>query len=530
MKNPFYLVTVLLYGTIYTQALANERRQYTEKGDPIPSSAEIQENKHNQDSILSENLNSNLDHAYTLLLVSKTENPCIAMQKFSDSCLIETETFNEMVRTRWDMIGEFPANSETSSTKKILVLRHRLLQPLLENAYLKIQMKSQGLVYGANLQTLYSTEGDKQIWPERFSDSLLKSYYHHYLRLFSADSCLEIDVLASSDSVLLDSIMSAAQSGTALKKITQADVSGRRPYTVHLDGYQHAFFSPVESESWFPDFRKMELGSWTTSIKTPFGYTYFRIHKKKRIPARSFQQALPILEQLANTPVAIPNRMDLEKEALRRYRSNLEDFLVPDTLILKVWFWPEWSRYVKGDRSFTKNWERDTLNLAAKTMSQFELPSVVITRAYQKINRLRGGEILGPISLPYGKWIFKLLEVKKGGQSIPFSEVRDSILSKIVQDYSPLNRILKTAQEKYEDKQMAKFRNGYIRQIQIPQKDRDTILDSLKQMPGSESISDFARNKLLESMINTGLKQEKYHSELLQWVEEFVNFAPVIEN
>lgn len=364
------------------------------------------------------------------LRIQADSDACLAKHRLRGTCLLSAADFNRFAGTV-EPDGDMPS-------ERIHAVRKAMIKELLRPEFLSDRLNEAGL--DGKVSEAGMAE-EKKIWEEAAKSvghEKLRDLYARYRVFFSAKEERTYEVLASTDSVLVDSLYRLASRSAGGDSATAGPaVRQHLPWARVADTLLPA--SLAEAGSKLRKWRCSRLLRWGA------GWAVLRPVEMNRIPAASFNDALPSLVGLAN--FIPPDSAQAAASALAYYNDHPREFASPDTLLLEA-------RLDPGSEA-----DSGALRPAApRRLIATALPADVQAWLRER-DGLSAGMRLGPKQMGLGWWSFRILEAKpaKGGRT--FAQVRDSLAQRFqgVQAQAFMARRAESLHRKRRDRGMRIF-------------------------------------------------------------------------
>jgi hypothetical protein len=164
------------------------------------------------------------------------------------------------------------------------------------------------------------------------------------------------------------------------------------------------------------------------SIATPYGFFVIQVQNTTiASPEISFSGAQPMLHQLA-----VQENMGVYNNSFLRayYNEHAEDFSVPDTLDLQVWFGlpkKDVTNPINSRLLFIRNASEmaiDTARQKARVLTQWSLPDPIRAMIEKQDSLFRIIKNVQIENTVFGTWYIRLLTVRKGNGQVPFGRIQ----------------------------------------------------------------------------------------------------------
>jgi hypothetical protein len=332
------------------------------------------------------------------LRVQADSGACLARHRERGTCLLSAAEFNRFAGTV-EPDGDMPA-------ERISTVRRAMLKELLRGEFLSDRLAEAGL--NEKVSEAGVAE-EKKIWEDaakNVGQRRLRDLYARYRPFFAAKEERTYEVLASTDSGLVDSLYRLA-SRSPVRDAAAKGTAGRDPlpWARVADSLLPASLAGAGA--------KLRLWRCSPPLRWGAGWAVVRPAQVNRIAAVSFNDALPGLIGLAS--YVPPDSARAAAAALAYFNDHPREFASADTLMLEA-------RLDPGAES-----DSGVLRPAApQRVSSAVLPADV-RRWLRSLDGLRAGAVLGPKQMGLGWWSFRVLEAKPGKGARAFAQVRDSL-------------------------------------------------------------------------------------------------------
>jgi hypothetical protein len=292
----------------------------------------------------------------SLIALPLPENQCLAYDRFSGSCLVTIGDFNLNVnplnpKTR--PRSEFPP-----SNRELHDIRRDVLDGLWDAIFAQAMLKdstdpAQGAADAA--WRAYLTQSARAF----DANALRRIWQKQYPTLFSARTEIEVRLLGASDSAFL--VAAAGKPDSARQGEQSPKRSGDTLALPRERIYAWQSFRWEDLPECLRTWKPGESGDQSPPIRTPFGWFILRTSRLTRVPAQSFDQALPVILAIATLP-----------EDPREYQDALKPPAEDgEPVDLRLWLLPNWR--LKGRAGSLPSWA-DTAQLASLRVSSANLP------------------------------------------------------------------------------------------------------------------------------------------------------------
>ena len=338
-------------------------------------------------------------------------NDCVAQDPGTSICILTVEAFNRAleqkeVPLREDLSEEgqgFPAQNDIDAVRGQVLLR------ILEEQYFTaapIPARDKDSLSALADATVFERN---QAARAALGESTLGAAYRElFPAVFRGKEESLYEVLASTDSLRLDSVRSASDAGArgAWQIVPEADL-------------------PAEA---LPAVRAVKSGALAGPVRVPFGYLFLREASRRRLPDVPMAAALPLLLSWTSIPAGGEPGWDKEMEEF--HRQYPETCITPDTLTFRAWLLPGAEKGALSRRLNRVRMQADTANTHSVTVQDRELPRS-LREDLSKFPPCRRGEALGPIPSGFGTWYLLAQEVRKGGRRLSLEESRPILRKRV---------------------------------------------------------------------------------------------------
>ncbi len=330
--------------------------------------------------------------------VQADSNACLAKHQQRGTCLISTADFNRFA-------GTVEPDGDMSEDR-VKTVRRAMLKELLRPDFLSDRLAEAGMTDSV---AEAGVAEEKKIWEEaakNIGQRKLRDLYARYRGLFAAKEERTYEVLASTDSALVDSLYHLASRASGGDSMAAGAV-GRNalPWARVADSLLPASLATAGGK----------LRKWRCSppLRWGAGWAVLRPAVVNRTAATNFVDALPNLVGFAS--YAPPDSARTTAAALAYYNERPREFASPDTLTLEARLNPG----AEGDSGVLRP-------AAPLRLSAAVLPADVRLWLRSR-DSLRAGMTLGPKQVGMGWWSFRVLEARPGKGGRAFAQVRDSL-------------------------------------------------------------------------------------------------------
>ena len=352
------------------------------------------------------------------------DNTCLVYNKSDGRCVLSCDDFNRQALTM-----QLPV------TVSLDEVRSTVLDKSLNTVYYVQKAQEMGLSDDPELQKMISVRlrGVSGVSSEKKSigeDQLRKLYEKLYDLQFAERKEASIDIVGSSDSLLVDSlyrVLLKSDSNAKSKK-------GRNPRQA---GFTRIPWSHVKGEELPADLAcfidTLPAGAIIKPIKAPYGFFVMHVSGVKvheEIPFEKAREQLILMLQNSNARTGIPAS---DKEAEAYFEKHKMQFISPDTFDLKVWLRPISPTDTTSvqKRKYGAELVIDTNRIKPLFCKSVSLPVLVRLALQQEIDSTKNTQVIGPVMSPLGEWIIKISSKRKGGHKLAYKDVAERIKTEI---------------------------------------------------------------------------------------------------
>ena len=250
--------------------------------------------------------------------------------------------------------------------------------------------------------------------------ALSAAYQKHYYRYFAQRDSASIQVLASTDSLLLDSIRNLLEPGPA--KAPSAAHSKARSAGDSAFPWMAFGEADLPAEIAAPT-DTFKVGQSSTVFRTSFGFFIAKLSGLVRIPRTPPEKARTMCIYLATWDKYLGMDSILLAKAKKHYNDHPDEFATPDTVAYDFWLAP------RGKYRDARSYAADTSRFKSISKVDAGLPpgmtKKIRTRAIPDHLKLQMAETR------FGQMLVRIKGIRKGGRKIPFAKARKGILEKI---------------------------------------------------------------------------------------------------
>jgi hypothetical protein len=402
-------------------------------------------------------------------------NACIAYGLRSGKCEVTVDEFN-----RHALTISFPKTVPLDS------VRIRILDKALNVAYYAGKAEETGFVSDPGMQQtiaarMRASSGGGNC--AAISDSLLKSLYaQYYDSMFAERERVEVDLLGSTDSLYIDSLLSILSHSQAMDTAKGKKNSKRNRMASFNVPWMHLQIEELPEElARATD--SLAVGAFTKQIATSYGYFILRIARVSVINKIPFEKARDQLFNLVCSGKLHGARKNAEKDAQNFYNLHKTRFRTPDTLLLRAWLLPGAS--AAGYSGFYKEKidsaiKKDTSWIKSRPVYSIALPKQVSGLIESWQDPVKKGSFLGPMVTPFGKWYFMVTDKKTGGKQQTFMQVKRNIISELASVPGALGDVPMTEREKFISRDMLAQAAWMNTMKNVPEPAEEEVTKALK--------------------------------------------------
>jgi hypothetical protein len=333
---------------------------------------------------------------------------CVAEDPGASVCLLTVDAFNRALEHREVPLRQKDPDFPTQAD--IDAIRGEVLRQILGEKYFAaapIPARDRDSLSALADATIFKRN---QAFRDTLGEATLRAAYRElFPMVFRGKEESSFEVLASTDSLRLDSLRSAPDSSAR----------GAWPIVPEAELPAEALHAA----------RAVRSGAMAGPIRVPFGYIFLREASRRRLPDVPMSAALPLLISQASIPAG--GEPGWEKDMDAFYRQHPELFIAPDTLTFRAWLLPQTGHTVSRrlprlNRERMQTHKMDTANVNSVTVHEKDLP-LGLREDLSGFLPCRRGEALGPISSVFGTWYLLALDVRKGGRRLTLEESRPGL-------------------------------------------------------------------------------------------------------
>jgi hypothetical protein len=202
----------------------------------------------------------------------------------------------------------------------------------------------------------------------------------------------------------------------------------------------------------------------------PYGFVLIRLAKKGDQARPTLEEAAPALAVLASQPV--PQEIS-EKRVRQYYASHRDEFVRPDTIRLDADLRPRSTRHAAYAPMARRMVEAGSLPAEARGASGM-------------FSALRPGDTLAPLGNAWGRWRFRVGEIRRGRDTIPFAEAAGRIRAELGEHDE--ESALRAAQEQVAAKGFDKERTVFRTALEEAYAPSTALLDSIASAADPENL------------------------------------------
>lgn len=354
-------------------------------------------------------------------------NDCVVQDPGASTCLLTVEGFNRALELR-----EIPLREEGTGIPAqagIDAIRGEVLRRILEEKYFSaapIPARDKDSLAALADATLF--ERNQASRAALGEPALRAAYRELFPAVFRGKEETLYEVLASSDSLRLDSLRSASDSGGrgAWRMVPEAELPEEALAAMRADKTGNKTGNKTGAKT------VAKTGTKTAAIagpiRVPFGYLFLREASRRRQPDVTMADALPLLISWASIPAGGEPGWDRDMEEF--YRQNPESCATPDTITFRAWLLPGTGQGAVSRRLNRARMQADTANMRSVTVQDTDLPRS-LREDLSNSPPLRRGEAMGPIPSALGTWYLHALEIRKGGRRLTMEESRPILRKRV---------------------------------------------------------------------------------------------------
>jgi len=250
--------------------------------------------------------------------------------------------------------------------------------------------------------------------------SLSAAYQKHYRRYFAPRDSVLIQVMASTDSLHLDSIhnileLGSAKPGPIAHSRSPSDGDSALPWMKFSeDDLPGEIVAPTDT---------FKVGQFSKVFRTPEGYFIAKLAGIVRIPGTPPEKAQTMCIYLATWDKYLGMDSVLMAKSKKYYNDHPDEFVTLDTMDYNFWLAP------LGKYRDIRMYTADTSRFRSISKMNAALPSSITKKI--KTNAIPDFLKVQMVDTKFGQMLVKIKSIKKGGLKIPFAKAKRGILEKI---------------------------------------------------------------------------------------------------
>lgn len=250
--------------------------------------------------------------------------------------------------------------------------------------------------------------------------SLSAAYQKHYHQYFARRDSVLIQVMASTDSLYLDSIhhlleLHSAKPGPIAHSKSHPDGDSAFPWmTFRETDLPAEIIAPTDT---------FKVGQFSKVFRTPEGYFIAKLSDIVRIPSTPPEKAHTMCIYLATWDKYMGMDSILMAKSKNYYDKHPDEFMTPDTVAYDFWLAP------RGKYQDIRMYIADTSRIKSMGKLDTDLPSALTKKI--KPGAIPASLRLQMVDMKFGRMLVKINSIKKGGLKIPFAKAKRTILEKI---------------------------------------------------------------------------------------------------
>jgi hypothetical protein len=250
--------------------------------------------------------------------------------------------------------------------------------------------------------------------------SLSAAYQKHYHRYFAQRDSVSIQVMASTDSLLLDSIRAIPEPRSAKhaprgQAKPHSDADSALPWmTFDEADLPREIAAPTDT---------FKVGQSSGIFRTSYGYFIAKLSGIVRIPRTPPEQAQTMCIYLATWDKYLGMDSIWMAKSKKYYDKHPDEFLTPDTVAYDFWLAP------RGTYRDIRMYIADTSRFASMGKRDSDLPSAITKKI--KAGVIPASMKMHMLETKFGQMLVKIKSIKKRGLKIPFAKAKSGILEKI---------------------------------------------------------------------------------------------------
>lgn len=357
------------------------------------------------------------------LQINSYADDCIAYVHKTGDCVLTVEHFNRVVLTM-------------SFTKDLALrdARQNILEQALHVQYLAKEAREKGFIaQSQNDQRvkervqgmMAGSSGKAYIGSDKITQKMLEMLYKKYYdSLYSEREVLSLKIMASTDSVFMDTTYKTLKKEEELKK-SETKPGRLAKNTSSKISKTIMPWTPIDADQ-IPTELLVYLDSlspkaFTKPVKTSIGYCILLLNRVDIKPEVSFDEVRDQLFQMAleGKTGAISKISDVE--AQQHYKNHLDLYKTPDTVHISFWLYPSFI-----DTAHSKPWSTTSVLL----------PKSIAERVLRILeDTLFTKSLYYTLDTEFGLLNFKNTKIIPGGLQKPFASVKSEIIRTL--NFSP---------------------------------------------------------------------------------------------
>lgn len=244
------------------------------------------------------------------------ESDCLAYLPSEYRCLVTVGEFNRRLAVDLGLLDAIKDSLDME--KQVMRVRGTILTVLLDERFIEATLNNQGNIFQAQVQEAWRGHIAKQ--ETVIGEARLRRLFQERKALFGSKRKAKLEFLGSSDSSFLEAILNCF-SDSRLEKVSNGKVPLNDPKgekcgldTIFKWGKLHDGDLP---ESLSQVVSELGKGEFTKVIRGEFGWFVIAVAGEEVVPALTYEQSLPLLIYLANSPESA-----IETEAMARLAKN----------------------------------------------------------------------------------------------------------------------------------------------------------------------------------------------------------------
>lgn len=302
------------------------------------------------------------------------ESDCLAYLPSEYRCLVTVGEFNRRLAVDLGLLDVI--NDSLDMEKQAMMVRSTILTALLDDRFIEATLNNQGKqLFQTQVQEAWRGHLAKQ--EAVIGEARLRRLFQERKALFGPKRKTKLEFLGSSDSSFLEALLTCFRD-SQLQKISNGKVSLNDPKgeKCGLDGiFKWGKLQDEDlSESLSQVVSELGNGEITKVIRGEFGWFVIAVASELIVPALTYEQSLPLLIYLANSPES-----NIETESMARFAKNHQQKAPArrrvglNDPVIQVWLLP--GKMSKNEKKPDRQEWSDTALVGSISIRTSSLPS-----------------------------------------------------------------------------------------------------------------------------------------------------------